>query len=79
LFRLRTEDIAVSTLVEAVAAYAVAAFEHLRARHHEVERWSMTAAMQTDFEPGVGLGAIAYVRAARLLEPVLRRGSTFRS
>jgi hypothetical protein len=71
LFRLRTEDIVVSTMTEAVAAYAVAAFEYRRRRHHEVERWSLTAAIQTDFdEPGTR-GAVAYVRAARLLEGVL--------
>ncbi len=72
LWRLRTEDVLVSSVVEAVAAYAVAVFEHRRGRAHEAERWSMTAGFQTDFEPRAALGVVAFVRAARLLEPVLR-------
>jgi hypothetical protein len=76
LYRLRTQDIAVSTLTEAVAAYAVAAFEYLRGRAHEVERWSLTAGLMTDFDERVGRGAVAFVRAARLLESLLPQRPT---
>jgi hypothetical protein len=76
LHHLRTEDVLVSTMTEAVAAYAVAAYEHLRGRAHEVERWSLTAGLMTDFDERVGRGAVAYVRAARLLQPLLPQRPT---
>lgn len=76
LYRLRTQDVPVSTICESTAAYAVAAFEYRRCRQHEVERWSMTAGLQTEFDAGVGRGAVAFIRAARLLERVLRQPTT---
>jgi hypothetical protein len=76
LHRLRSEDVPVSTLVEAVAAYAVAVLEYRRHRHHEVERWWMTAGLMTDFDERAGRGSVAFIRAARLLQALLPRRPT---
>lgn len=72
LHRLRSQDIAVSSLVESVAAYGVATFERRAGRQHEVERWWTTAGLMTEPDERAGLGLLAVVRAASLYdEPLL--------
>jgi hypothetical protein len=74
LQRLRWEGGAVSVVMEGVACYAVAVFELLLGREHEVRRWTDTAAMQTDYEEERRLlGLVVLVRSVRLLDPVLRQ------
>jgi hypothetical protein len=74
LYRMQFEDgLHVSALVEATAAYAVAAFEMLLGRHHEAARWMRTAEVVCEHDERPMIGLITYLRAARLLEPLLRR------
>jgi hypothetical protein len=74
LYRLQLgEDAPVSVVVEATAAYAVAAFELLVGRHHEAARWAETASIVSEHDDRPMIGLIAYVRAVRLLKPLLGR------
>ncbi len=74
LYRVRFEDHRVSEVQEAVACYSVAAHERLLGRHDEATRWLRTAALMTDYEDRPMLGLVVFVRAARLLGPLVRAG-----
>lgn len=67
LERLLWEDVQVSPVPMAVAAYAVARFEDALGRDYEVWRWTMAGAIQTEIDHRRGLGLAVVVRAARLL------------
>jgi hypothetical protein len=73
LFRLQVDDVPVSTVVEAVAAYSVAAFCSIIGLDEEVRRWMHTASIVGEHDERPMIGLLAYVRAVRLLEAVLRR------
>ena len=74
LYSLRFDDHRVSEVQEAVACYSVAAHERLLGRHDEATRWLRTAALMTDYEDRPMLGLVVFVRAARLLGPLVRAG-----
>ena len=65
--RLRWCDVPVSTISEAVSAYAVALMEHLRGRESEAHYWMRVAAVQNEDDERVGLGVAVVLRSARLL------------
>lgn len=67
LDRLQRDDIEVSAVHLAVAAYAVALSEHRLGRRVRARRWWNLAAVQTDTDPRCGLGIVAVYRATRLL------------
>ena len=67
LERMLWEDVQVSAVPMAVAAYAVAGFEDARGRDHEVWWWLQMAAAQAEHDERPGLGLVVTVRAARLL------------
>lgn len=64
--RLLWDDAEVSTVAQAMAAYAVARFEDALHNRHEVARWMMIAAIETEADERTGLGLAVVVRAARL-------------
>ena len=74
LYSLRFEDHRVSEVQEAVAAYSIAAHERLLGHEHEAAWWARTAALMTDYEGRPMLGLVVFVRAARLLGPLVRAG-----
>ena len=65
--RLLSEDSPVSSVFQATAAYAVAFFEDLRGREHEVSRWTMTAGIEADIDDRAGVGLAVVIRVAKLL------------
>jgi hypothetical protein len=67
LERLITDDVPVSEVSQAVAAYTVARFEDDLGSEHEVWWWTQMAATQTEGDERVGLGLVTAVRAAKLL------------
>ena len=62
----------VSTSVEAVAVYSVALFELLTGRTYDAKLWYVWAGSMTE-EGRLAVPLISYVRAVRLLQPVLAR------
>jgi hypothetical protein len=60
-------------IVFAVAAYAVSVSYALLGNHGEARRWAKVGAETTEFEPRVGLSLVVYVRAVKLLSPLLRK------
>lgn len=70
LHRLQHEDVPVSTIVEGTAAYATAGFALVCGRHEQHRWWMRTAAVVAEHD---GLEVVAYLRAARLLRPLLER------
>jgi hypothetical protein len=62
----------VSTSVEAVSVYAVAAFEWLTGNVYDARLWYAWAGSMTE-EGRPGLDLAIYVRAVRLLHPILLR------
>ena len=75
LYSLRFDDRRVSEVQEAVAALSIAAHERLLGHQHEAVWWARTAALMTDYEDGRPmLGLVVFVRAARLLGPLVRAG-----
>ena len=67
LHALQWDDAVVEPVVEAVAHYAVAWAEGINGRPTEARRWSLSAAVFTDFEGIEGLTIATWLRAARLL------------
>jgi hypothetical protein len=57
----------------AVSAYAVAAGHALMGEHVEARRWARVGAETTEFEDRSGLSLVVYVRASKLLAPLLHR------
>jgi len=60
-------DAPVSSVVLATSAYLAAYFEEMRGRDHEVWRWLMLAAIQTELDERVGLGLVSVIRVAKLI------------
>jgi hypothetical protein len=67
LERLLWRDAPVSSVVLATSAYLAAYFEEMRGRDHEVWRWLMLAAIQTELDERVGLGLVSVIRVAKLI------------
>ena len=67
MMRFRWGDVAVSSVSEGVAAYAVALMERLRGRQSEADYWVRVAAIQNEDDVRAGLGVAVVIRAARLL------------
>jgi hypothetical protein len=61
------EDMPVSSVAQAVAAYAVARFEDAMGRDHDAWWWMQMGAAQAEADERVGLGVAVVVRAAHLL------------
>lgn len=60
-------DAEVSAVFASTAAYGIALFEDDMGHEHEVWRWMMTAAIETNHDDRPGLGLASFLRAAKLL------------
>ena len=65
--RLLWADAEVSAIYMSTASYHVAALADLLGREHDVARWMMTAAIESEHDARSGVVLAAVVRAARLL------------